>query len=94
MGTYLDKAHNELIHILITMGLPVLLCYIALYIFVLRDLFRKIKKGTNKTVDITLLLLITGYFVQAMFNISVLDVAPYFWIMLGLAAKPLVRNDK
>ncbi|MBQ8603334.1 MAG: O-antigen ligase family protein [Oscillospiraceae bacterium] len=90
-GAFLDKAHNELIHVLITMGLPVLICYIVLYTFTAKDLSGKIKGNSNKPVNMALFLAITGYLTQAMFNISVIDVAPYFWILLGLAAKPMIE---
>lgn len=91
-GTYLDKAHNELIHILITMGPVVLICCLLIYFFIAKDLSAKIKNNSNKPVNMALMMIIIGYLTQAMFNISVIDVAPYFWIMLGLAAKPLIEE--
>ncbi len=91
-GAYLDKAHNELIHILITMGLPVMIFYIIFYFFVIKDITARIKSKNNTAVDMALLFVIIGYLTQAMFNISVIDVAPYFWIILGLATKPLIKE--
>jgi len=91
-GAYLDKAHNELLHILITMGLPALILYILLYVFIIRDLSARIKTQKNNAVNMALLFAFIGYMTQAMFNISVIDVAPYFWIILGLAAKPVTRE--
>lgn len=92
-GGFVDKAHNELIQVLITMGLSVFLCYIAIYALVVKDVLGKIKSGKNRSVDTAVFLAIIGYISQAMFNISVVDVAPYFWILLGLCAKPLIKTD-
>ncbi|MBQ3008597.1 MAG: O-antigen ligase family protein [Oscillospiraceae bacterium] len=93
MGRFVDKAHNELLQILVTMGLPAMLCYIAIYATVLTDLLKKFKNEKNKYLNAALILAFCGYIVQAMFNISVMDVAPYFWIVMGLMARPLVTDS-
>ena len=72
----IDKAHNEYLQILITEGLFALIVYISLYLIVL---LRGIKN--NK---IYLILPVLGYMVQAFFNISVIEVAPIFFILLGM----------
>lgn len=91
-GAFLDKAHNELIQILITMGIFVFVCYIIFYILIAKNLKKRVKSNKNNAVNMALLLVFVGYITQAMFNISVLDVAPYFWILLGLMAKPLTEK--
>ena len=74
------------------MGPVVLICCLLIYFFIAKDLSAKIKSNSNKPVNMALMMIIIGYLTQAMFNISVIDVAPYFWIMLGLAAKPLIEE--
>ena len=74
-----DKAHNEYLQILITEGLYCLLSYLALYFVILK---RSIKNN-----ELYLLLPLIGYLVQAFFNISVIEVAPLFYITLGLNIK-------
>ena len=75
-----DKAHNELLQILVTEGIFCLLCYLAFYgIIVVKGTIRTFKKK-----EIYLLLPVVGYIVQSMFNISVIEVAPIFYISLGL----------
>ncbi len=75
-----DKAHNELLQILVTEGIFCLLCYLALYgIILFKGTIRTFKKK-----EIYLLLPVVGYIVQSMFNISVIEVAPIFYISLGL----------
>lgn len=75
-----DKAHNEYLQILITQGIFALISYIWLYGYVV---ISGIKKGF-KSEQIYLVLPIIGYLVQAFFNISVIEVAPIFFISLGL----------
>ena len=91
-GAFLDKAHNELLQILITMGILVFICYIILYVLIAKDLKERVKSSKNNAVNMALLFAFVGYITQAMFNISVLDVAPYFWILLGLMAKPITSE--
>ena len=93
-GAFLDKAHNELLQILITMGIFAFICYIVLYILIAIDLKNRIKTTNNKAVDMALLFAFIGYMCQAMFNISVVDVAPYFWILMGLMARPLTKDSQ
>ena len=73
---YYDKAHNEYLQILITMGIFSLISYLLLH-------FLAIKNGI-KNKELYLVLPIIGYIVQAQFNISIIEVAPLFYIALGL----------
>ena len=75
-----DKVHNDYLQILITQGVFSLLCYLALYgiVFVI---------GTYhcfKNKESVFILPIIGYLTQIFFNISVIEVAPIFFISLGL----------
>lgn len=81
VGTYMfDKAHNEYIQLLITQGLFALISYLSLISIVL---FNGIK-NSFRNKEIYLILPVIGYLIQAFFNISVIDVAPFFYISLGL----------
>ena len=73
-----DKAHNEYLQILITQGIFSLIAYLSLYGTII------IKKIKSKEKNIYLILPIIGYLTQAFFNISVIEVAPYFYISLGM----------
>ena len=75
-----DKVHNEFLQILICEGIFCLITYLILYgIIVIRGI-----KISFKEKYIYLILPIIGYLVQAFFNISVIEVAPLFYIGLGL----------
>ncbi|WP_017381162.1 O-antigen ligase family protein [Paenisporosarcina sp. TG-14] len=81
-----DKAHNEYLQIAVTIGIPALLVYLLLLFKVYRRAFQTLK-GANKQqkhIIFTLLAVITGYLVQAIFNISVVSVAPILWMFLGI----------
>ena len=75
-----DKAHNEYLQILVTEGVFSLIAYITLYIIIIIYGI----EYTYKKKKIYLLLPVMGYMIQAFFNISVIEVAPIFYIAIGL----------
>ena len=87
---FFNKAHNEYIQILITQGIPVLLCYLTLYFYTIKKSINEFKRMYLKKdlkfdyLYIGLFIAVIGYLFQAIFNISVIDVAPFFWMILGL----------
>ena len=85
-GWFFDKAHNEYLQILVCEGIFALVSYLLLFGWV------TIKGMINsfKNKEIYLVLPVIGYLVQAFFNISVIEVAPFFYISLGL----LLERDK
>lgn len=75
-----DKAHNEYLQILVTEGIFCLISYLVMYgIICIRGFKKSLKKE-----EVYLFLPVIGYLVQAFFNISVIEVAPIFFIILGL----------
>lgn len=78
-GLIYDKAHNVYYQILITNGIFALSIYCILCLIV----FIKGLKLKN-TFYISIYISFIGYCIQAFGNISVIDVAPYFFIILGL----------
>lgn len=83
-GVTIDKAHNEYLHIAVVTGIPSLLIYLSL----LGNIFWKnIPRFRFDKVKLILGLTIFGYLVQAISNISVISVAPVFWILLGYLSK-------
>lgn len=80
-----DKAHNEYLHIAATCGIPALIAYLSFVSTTVNNGYRQIK--TNPLI-LPLFCSVIGYLVQAFFNISIVAVAPIFWIFLGVLAKP------
>ena len=77
---FYDKVHNEYLQILVTEGIFCFITYLVMYgIICIRGL-----NNSFKNKEIYLVLPIIGYLVQAFFNISVIEVAPVFFIALGL----------
>lgn len=76
----IDKCHNEYLQILITMGIFSLISYLALYYNIVREGI----KSSLRNRELYLILPVIGYLIQAFFNISVIEVAPLFYIILGL----------
>ncbi len=78
-GLIYDKAHNVYYQILITNGIFALIIYCLLCLII----FIKGFKFKNEFY-IAMFIAFVGYCIQAFGNISVIDVAPYFFIILGL----------
>ena len=68
------------------MGVPALLIYLLILSIIVFRGIRQIKQLDihQQLFSIGLLAAIIGYLVQAFFNIGVVSVAPYFWLILGL----------
>ena len=81
--TYYDKVHNEYLQKFICEGLLSIVAYLSLLFFVfveaIKDIFKKFD-----FIKICLFLSFVGYCIQAFFNISVIEVAPLFYIVCGL----------
>ena len=80
-----DKSHNEYLQILITGGIFYLISYLIFYFIIVKNGI----KDCFKNKEVYLILPVIGYLVQAFFNISVIEVAPLFYIALGLCT---IRN--
>ena len=78
----LDKAHSEYLQIGVTLGLPALIAYLWFLFGLLKKNLQTI--NSNQKYQIAVFLAVVSYLVQATFNISVIAVAPVFWILLGL----------
>ncbi|MBO4293067.1 MAG: O-antigen ligase family protein [Clostridia bacterium] len=87
--TIFDKAHNEYLQTLVTQGIFSLISYLALYALILK----KGIKYSFKENEIYLILPIIGYLTQAFFNISVIEVAPIFYISIGLCSSIALKKE-
>lgn len=78
-GVVYDKAHNIYLQILITNGIFAFMAYfvLCLFVFLLGLRFKE-------TRLIALYMAFIGYSIQGFFNISVVDVAPLFFIIWGM----------
>jgi putative inorganic carbon (HCO3(-)) transporter len=86
---FVDKAHNEYLHIAVTAGIPALLIYLGLLVQIARKYSARLAESD---VYQALTASLIGYLTQAFFNISVVSVAFIFWAFLGLMAHVNTRN--
>lgn len=75
-----DKAHNEYLQMLLTEGVFTLIVYLSFIGYVI---FNYIKKKDKIAHNTGLIYGISAYLIQAFMNISVIQVAPVFYIFMG-----------
>ena len=89
------KAHNEYIHTLVTQGVFAFAFHLITHIYAcfvgIRTVL-KTKDDKNRYITWIFLGMFITYWCQAMFNVSVINVAIYFWISVGMIM-PL-KNQK
>ena len=97
-----DKAHNEYLNIWVTEGIFALIFYLVFLFMLFFAGIKQFWKGKNKTAEKRECGVISkiaffaffGYIAQAFFNISVVQVAPYFWIICGLLYRRKRNTDE
>lgn len=89
-------ANNDYLQIALTLGVPALFVYLLFIGVVCYSGFRAARtlSGEKQILAFGCLAAITGYLVQAFFNVSVVSVAPYFWLLLGFVYSHSVNKGK
>lgn len=82
-GHTVDKAHNDFLHIAAVSGLPALVLYLLFIALIFKENISSIMRLSTKSV---IAFAVLAYAIQSLFNISVIAVAPLFWVLLGLFA--------
>ncbi len=82
----LDFAHNEYIHYLCTQGLWGLLSYLGFLGSIFVFAFQYFKQNPKILV---LAAGVMGYCIQVFFSFSIVIVAPFYWLLLGLLMKEI-----
>lgn len=82
-GHTVDKAHNDFLHIAAVSGLPALVLYLLFIALIFKENISSIIRLSTKSV---IAFAVLAYAIQSLFNISVIAVAPLFWVSLGLFA--------
>lgn len=97
-NTVIDKPHNIYLQIAINTGVLSLVAILAVwstYIISSLKLYSKIPfNTTDKFIGVTCFIGIISYLVTAVFNDSIISVAPIFWIILGLGISINIRLKK
>lgn len=88
-GLNYDKAHNVYLQIAITNGIFALIIYLILIAIIF---FKGLK--IKESIYIAMLMAFTGYSIQAFANISVVEVAPTFFVICGLLLGKIQKNTE
>lgn len=90
-----DSAHNEYLHLLITVGIAGLMSYL---LFVISNIWNSLRNYRNNPYKLAIAFGVICYSVQAFVNLNLPITTPVFWLLLGMAgAKPfedISRNYK
>lgn len=91
-----NKAHNEYIHTTVTQGIfsginYLLFCFYCLY-FPLKKILKAESEFGKSTLTKIFLIALFAYFVQALVDSSLTNVAVYKWILMGLVLPRIEQN--
>lgn len=80
-----DVAHNEYLHTWITRGIIPLILYLVFLFYLFIPGVMQYKSCKSKTYGLSYMMLFPffGYIAQAFFSMSMINVAPYFWMFCG-----------
>lgn len=85
-GTLYDKAHNEWLNMIVTLGVPYFVLYISLIV-------RSFRSALGKMVDepkfMAVILVVIGYTAQSQFNISVFTTGVMYLAVLGVGLREI-----
>lgn len=86
-----DSAHNEYLHLLITVGFVGLLSYLSFMIGIIK---RGIQLHNDNPYVMAIIFGIICYSIQAFVNLNLPIVTPVFWVLLGIvSAKKTEKTD-
>lgn len=81
-GEIFDSAHNEYLHLLITVGIAGLISYL---LFVISSIYNSLKCSKNNPYIIAIVFGIICYSVQAFVNLSVPITTPVYWLLISMS---------
>lgn len=87
-----DKAHCEYLQIAVCTGVPSLICYVIIMGIIGISIFKEFLKDKSNLTIFAVGLSVLSYLIQATGNISVTQVAPIFWIILGVGYSMCKKN--
>ena len=79
-----DKAHSEILHIAAVSGIPAAIIFV---LFLTTLFWKKRRTIFNFNSSTIMAMCIMVYFLQSLFNISIITIAPLFWVLLGLFSR-------
>ena len=89
-GSVFDNAHNEYLNYLVTIGILGAAAYITALISLS---VRCVKRCSNKVGFLIVILVVTSYCAQALFNLATPIVTPYLFVFLGIGESYIRHGD-
>ncbi|MEK9130353.1 MAG: O-antigen ligase family protein, partial [Patescibacteria group bacterium] len=98
-GLQAEKAHNEFLNLWATMGIGTVLSYLIILIYFffksISYIYKKIEKNYSQHILIQGILAgIIGYLFTMQFHYSSIDLAPFFWIFMGIEFSLINQNNE
>jgi len=98
-GAQAEKAHNEFLNLWATMGIGAMLSYLVVLIyFFFKNVSYIFKKHSIVCVNLLLvqgiLASVIGYLIAMQFHYSSVDLAPLFWIFMGMGFSLIYKDNK
>lgn len=91
----MENANNNYIQIAVSQGLPAFIVFLSYLGLTMRTMFSPASTptgsstsaaaSTNPVLRAGLICAVVGYLIQAVFNIDVITVAPFFWVIFAMA---------
>lgn len=87
-----SKPHNIILELSLNSGVPSMILYFYLIILIIKKKIKNILKLNN--IQLMSLIVIIGYLASSMFGNQVFNVAPYFYIFLGILAQNYYKDKE
>lgn len=86
--TIVDKAHNDVLQMAVSIGIPGAMAYVAVWLLVLVTAARLWKReiGSGRVLAAGWLAAMIAYLIQVQFSFSTVALAPIVWLLAGSAA--------
>jgi len=91
-----QNAHNIYLQLAVTAGVPAMLAYVVGTVAALNKFYHSVitlRDDNEQIIQYGILSACIGYMVQTFFNVSVIVVAPFFWLLLGMGRKLSTAQD-
>lgn len=84
-----DSAHNEYLHLLVTVGIAGLASYLA---FVISNICNSLRLNRKNPYILAAAFGVIGYSIQAFVNLNLPIITPVFWLLMGIIANKNFEN--
>ena len=83
----IDRAHNDTLHMAVSVGVPGTVAYVVFWLLVIAAAVRvwRRESGADRMIAAGWLGALTGYLIQAQFSFSSVALTPIIWLLAGAA---------